>query len=337
MKFLITKDEHLMQGFRNKFRKPGWEEDVIKKHKFIIDYMIKNKIKYKITTGDIFDKQKSWTFKQFIANKKILEMYKNEGLEIISIAGNHDMIEGRLDIKDSPFEEMVKDELINYIGNKSLIFRNENECVEVQGIDYRYINDLYTKEDFFNEILDLHWNDDSIFRILVLHQNITPEPERVTEFTYKELSEIAQKRKINTIICGHYHIGFEPQEINNVLFINPWNLWRVVRDYNVKEELHTPEFYVLDTKNNSLERIVVPHKTYIQAFDLKEIEFYKKIKKENKHFFEFAKSFKNLSNIEDENDLQILQNFISEIKEKYNLTDNDVNKIFKELSSYFDS
>ncbi len=337
MKFLITKDEHLMLGFRNKFRKPGWEEDMIKKHEFIIKYMIKNNIKYKITTGDIFDKQKTWTFKQYIANKRILEMYKKANIEIISIAGNHDMIEGRLDISESPFEEMVKDELINYIGNKSLIFRNENECVEVQGIDYRYINDLYTKQDFFNEILNLHWVDESTFRILVLHQNITPNSERVTEFTYKELSEIAQKRNINTIICGHYHVGFESQNINNVLFINPWNLWRVVRDYNVKEELHTPEFYILETKDNSIERIEVPHKIYSQAFDLKEVDFYKKIKKENKHFFEFAESFKNLSNIEDENDLQILHNFISEIKEKYNLNENDINRIFKELSSYFES
>jgi len=337
MKVLITKDEHLMQGFRNKFRKPGWEEDQTKKHQFIIDYMKKNNIKYKITTGDIFDKQKGWSFKQFLANKRILEMYQENDLKIISIAGNHDMIEGRLDIKDSPFEEMVVDGLIEYIGNKAYPLIDEDGVLQakVHGIDYRYINENYTKENFFYEISTLFYNTEKT-KILVIHQNITPRQESVTEFTYDEITKVCQEKGIKVLICGHYHVGYKPQIVNDVLVINPWNLWRVVRDYNVKEELHTPEFYVLDLNNLSLERVEVPHKTYSQAFDLKEIEFYKNIKKENKHFFKFAESFKNLKNVEDENDLEILQNFISEIKEKYKLNDNDIQKIFSELSSYFE-
>ena len=336
MKILITKDEHLMQGFRNKFRKPGWEEDQIKKHQFIINYMLKNNIKYKITTGDIFDKQKGWSFKQFLANKRILEMYQENDLKIISIAGNHDMIEGRLDIKDSPFEEMINNDLIEYIGNKAYSLIDEDGVLQakVQGIDYRYINENYTKEDFFYEINTLFYNTEKT-KILVIHQNVTPVQERVTEFTYDELSKVCEEKGIEVLICGHYHIGFEPLKINNVLIINPWNLWRVVRDYNVKEELHTPEFYVLDLNNLSIERVEVPHKNYHEAFDMKEIEFYKNIKKENKHFFEFAETFKNLDELENDDDIKLLSSFIEKIKNDYNLTDKDIGKIFTDLNQYF--
>ena len=336
MKVLITKDEHLQLGFRNKFRKPGWEEDVNQKHQFIIDHMIKNNIKIKITTGDIFDKQTNWTFKQFISNKKILEMYKEVDIEVYSIAGNHDMLDGRIDIKDSPFEEMTNEGLIKHL---SLTVKDLSEDgitkAKVCGMDYRYIENDKDKEDFLSDLSTAFYNFEGV-KMMVIHQNVTPDKQRVTEFTYDELSKVCQEKGIDIIVCGHYHIGYPTMELNGVVIINPWNLWRVVRDYNVKEELHTPEFVVLDLENMSWEHVTVPHKTYSNAFDLKEIDFYKNLKKENQSFFKFAENFKAIDSIDDDDDLKILKKFINESKEEFDLTDEDMEKIFSDLKNYFE-
>ena len=328
-RFIITKDEHLQLGFRNRYRKPGWEDDVYNKHRFIIDYMIKNNIKYKLTTGDILDKQTGWSFKQYLANKKILEMYKNANIQIFSIAGNHDMIEGRNTIKDSVFEEFCNQGLINY--NKFWNFENiifiAKDFVNI-GIDIK-------KEEFLenikNEVSYLKSLDKKIG--LVLHQNITPEPERVTEITYQELADLG----LDVVIAGHYHKGFPPQIVNNTLFINPWNLWRVVRNYEVKEELHTPEFVdlkIIEKDSNTLsfefETIEVPYKKYSEAFDIAKVENYKNIKKEVFSFFNNI----SLDNFDETDEVKILD----KIKTKFGseIDPNLIDTIIEELKKKFE-
>ena len=277
---------------------------------FIIDYMKRHNIKYKLTTGDLFDNQKQWSFNQFIANKKILDLYKKNNLKIISIAGNHDMIEGRTTIEKSPFEEMVNQELINYIGNKNFIIKEGLINLKVCGIDYRYINEDFTKKDFFNEIKNLSCNEDSI-KILIIHQNVTPKPERVTEFTYDELGEVCKEKGINYLICGHYHIGYPTQIINGVTIINPWNLWRVVRDYNVEENNHIPECVELDLQSGEIKHITVPHNKYEDAFDLKEISFNKELKKDTFSFFNNLKTDDDLLSSSEKTDKDFLNEIIS--------------------------
>ena len=328
-RFIITKDEHLQLGFRNKYRKPGWEEDVFKKHQFIIDCMTKNNIKYKLTTGDILDKQTGWSFKQYLANKRILEMYKNANIQIFSIAGNHDMIEGRNTIKDSVFEEFKNQELIKHekFWNFENIIFIAKDFVNI-GIDIE-------KEEFLenikNSISYLKSLDKKIG--LVLHQNITPEPERVTEITYQELADF----DLDTVIAGHYHKGFPPQVLNNTLFIDPWNLWRVVRNYEVKEELHTPEFVDLkivekDSKIDfEFETIKVPYKKYSEAFDIAKVENYKNIKKEVFSFFNNI----SLDNFDETDEIKILE----KIKTKFGLEidPNLVNDIIEEIKRKFEN
>ena len=336
MKIVITKDEHLSLGFRNKFRKPGWEAQVYNKHQFIIDYMLEHNIKYKITTGDVFDKQHQWSFKQFLANKKILDLYKKNGLEVLSIAGNHDMIEGRTSIDDSPFKEMVDQDLIKYIGNDSFIFNEEGLPVaEVLGIDYCYINENFTKDDFFYEIGSLYYKTDNIDKILVIHQNVTPQKERVTEFTYDELSQVCNEKRIKYLICGHYHIGYPTETINGVTIINPWNLWRVVRDYSTRENEHTPEMVELDLTTGEINHIIVPHLKYEEAFDLKEIDFNKELKKDTFSFFNNLKTDNDLLASSEKSDKDLLNDILINLRQDKDnsilneLTEDDLNEIIE--------
>jgi len=311
MKVIFTKDEHLKLGFRNKFRKPGWENDLFLKHNFIINYMKENNIKYKITTGDVFDSQKQWSFKQFLLNKKILELYKENDLEIISIAGNHDMIEGRTDIKDSPFEEMVNDNLIKYINNSSYNLMDDGLLIaKVNGLDYRPILNKEAKESFLHDISTLFYNTEKI-KILVIHQNVTPVKERVTEFTYDEITKVCQEKGIKILVCGHYHIGFPTTIMNDVIVINPWNLWRVVRDYEVRQDEHKPEIVVVDLENLNWEHIEVPYKKYQEAFNLIEVDTYQKIKKQ----FSFIEKV-DLDVDMDFDEKNIIQKLLNELEKK---------------------
>jgi len=332
MKVLITKDEHLGLGFRNKFRQPGWEKDVEFKHQFIINYMNMKNIHYKLTTGDIFDHQTRWSFKQFLANKKLLEKYKKEDLKIISTAGNHDMMEGRKDIKESVFEEMVNDNLIIYPEDDSNILIDEdgNSQGEVHIIPYRYILNTEDKDEYFNEITSLLIKNDNLNQFLIIHQNITPdERENITEFQYDEITKACEKKGINILIAGHYHVGFPTIKMNNVLVINPWNLWRVVRDYETREDEHKPEFVILDLQTLETEHVEIPYKKYEEAFNLMEVDTYKKLKEESFTFFETFKDI-NIENV-DEKDINILQRLKKELVEKLNIDENSIKDIFLEI------
>jgi len=331
MLVLITKDEHNQLGFRNKFRKPGWENDLKYKHDFIIKYMKDHDIKYKITTGDILDNQKHWTFKQYSLNKNLLKKYQNNGLKIITPAGNHDMLEGRIDIQDSPFEDLVKSKIINHVNFSSFFMKDEKEEVEVIGFDYRNILSKDDKEKFLDDCKKyLESCKKDAKKIIIMHQNITPDKTRVTEFTYDELSELANDYNVDCIICGHYHLGYKSVMHNNVLFINPWNFWRVVRDYHTREDEHMPEFVVLDTKTMKTIHVEIPHKKYTEAFDIKEIEAFKSIKQEIFDFFEKV----SFDTIEDEDDdSNLLLKFKKEIMEQHDLTENELNIIFNEIQN----
>ena len=327
MKILVTKDEHLQLGFRNKFRNPGWEKDIFFKHKFIINYMLENNIEYKLTTGDILDKQTKWSFNQYLENKKILDLYKEAKIKVISIAGNHDMMEGRQNTDESVFQEYVNQNLINHINEEKSM---EIDNVRLHGIDYKDPA-IVEKNDFFNLIKKIKTEKDKS-NILVIHQNITPEKERVTDFTYDEISRVCKNQGINILICGHYHIGYPTINMNDVIIINPWNLWRVVRDYEVQQDNHTPEFVVIDINDDiKYEHVIVPHKKYHEAFNIMEVDTYNKIKKQ----FNFIQNIDLDIDMNQKED-DILKKLSLSLKNDQGLDKDMLNKVINTVKSLVD-
>jgi len=335
MKFLIIKDPHSMLGFRSNYRKSGWENDMINKHKFIINYAKENHIKYILSTGDNLDNQKQWSFKQYLSNKKLFKMYRDNDLVFASIAGNHDMLEGRIDIKDSVFENLVQENFIYYITENPLIFSEfmGSDKIKVLGKDYQYINDKKSKQKFIDSI---EIQDKDLINILIMHQNITPKEERVSDFTYKELVNIGKEKNINIFICGHYHIGFNTTTIDGITIINPWNLWRVVRDYEVQMDNHKPEMVeLLITGEDEViyKHIEIPHKDYLNAFDPKLLDIFKETKIDTFNFFKAFKSDDDLLQGEEKTDIEILEIMKNTIKEKFNTSDEEILEAFKEIES----
>ena len=73
---IFIKDPHLAFGFQNRIRK-NYEQDIRAKLEFISNYAQQYGIKNIVFTGDVFDHQqeRGWSFRQFLANKNILEKY----------------------------------------------------------------------------------------------------------------------------------------------------------------------------------------------------------------------------------------------------------------------
>lgn len=325
--YLLIKDPHFMFGFRNNIRKHGWEKAIDDKIYQIINYAKDQGIKNIIFTGDVFEKSKrvDWSFKQFQENKYRLEMFKTAGLEVYSNLGNHDQFNGRETIEDTVFGEMVDLGLIHYIGTgmSPVIFDVGPKKIGLFGIDYHNSGDRVLDE---LERVSMYQGLD--YKICTTHSNITTTKEIMTDFTYNHIS----KFDIDVLNCGHWHL--QPpegciQELDGTTFLNPWNLTRVSRDYNVKMDEHIPSFihvdvvFVGDNAKPKFTEIPLKILPFSEAFNVDVINLLQELGKEG---FDFFKNV-SLELEEDENDDDDLMKAIAE---KHKISERSI-EIAKEL------
>ena len=294
LKLISIKDPHLSIGFLNRIR-IDYNRDITAKLDFLRGYISDNDINGVILTGDITDSnyERKWSFKQYVKNKRAFQSLKVTPKVIIgSNVGNHDMFHGLEDSQDTVFDELVREQVIQNITNYPLVYEPVNRdaanpvVVKVYGVDYS--NNKETIYDKLNFINNDSFINTTFFKIVVLHNNLTPNEERLTEFTYKELQE--KFPNINVFIAGHYHIGFKTQKIKDTYFVNNWNLTRVVRDYDVTLDQHTPEFeeLIFDDNNKliSIKTIKIPFRPFEESFVPNAVNLIKKSKKEIFEFFQ---------------------------------------------------
>lgn len=332
MKFGFVKDPHQMFGFKNNIRQSGWEQDIEQKLVFIKDQLLSRNITTLIFSGDLLDRQhaKDWSFKLYLKNAEILEkIFVKNGIDIYSIQGNHDMFDGHETIEGTVFGKLIADGILKRISIQSpLVFSEENKTLEIFGIDYHF-----NKE---NTLAELHAINSRVVPLpnhqlkvaVVMHNNITPQPERVSDFTYDYLSTTFTN--IDIFLCGHYHIGFPTICVNNTTFVNPWNMTRVVRDYDVKLDHHEPEMVICDPFADSYEHIKLPIKKFSDAFKPEVVNLL-----ENSNKFQFfeeitTESFEEL--LKSEKDEEILQGLVQKYLQEYPVEERE--KIYKIALSY---
>ncbi len=249
--YVLVKDPHFSFAFRNNVRKHPWERAIDDKIEQIITYMTNNNIKNLFFTGDVFDKskKKDWSLNQYQANKERLKRFKKAGIDVYSNAGNHDYFLGAETIEGTAFGEMVELGLLNYIGTGQEPIRFPVGNIDTEG-DGDLGEVLLFGVDYHvdtNKVLDEVQKVSAYPRglqsskLLLMHSNVTSDTTQLTDFTYGQLSGY----NIDVFNLGHYHLvpkGGAVQEFNKTHFLNPWNLTRVVRDYDVKLDNHRPEF-----------------------------------------------------------------------------------------------
>jgi len=273
-KIAVIKDTHLMFGFSNNIRKPAvsgqsWSKDIELKLLFISEEMMKRGITKLVVTGDLLNHsdKNSWSFRKFLMNKEVLQnIFVEKGINIYSVQGNHDMFDGLKTTNNTVFGELCNDGIINHLTENPIIIK-AHEQFKIYGIDYNFTKE--EQEASFQKINDL--SSEHEITCVVSHTNISPNQEQFVDFTYNELSTKFPNIKVH--ICGHYHIGYEPKIVNGVVFINPWNMTRVVRDYQVKLDNHIPQLVFLNFNNfstsdlNWVETVNIPHKPFVDAFN----------------------------------------------------------------------
>jgi DNA repair exonuclease SbcCD nuclease subunit len=220
-----------------------------------------------------------------------LKKFKNAGITVYSNAGNHDYLDGRETIHDTPFGEMVDLGLINYVGTDTppKVFNVEGGKVTLFGVDYHV--SLEKVKNRIEEI-DAFKREENEVKIALTHSNITSDTERLTDFTYGQLSGF----DIDILNCGHWHLvpeGGAIQTVNNTTFLNPWNLTRVSREYNVKLDEHKPEMiHVKITFVPSMEpqfefkEVFLNVGRFSETFNIDVINMLQELGKEHFSFFE---------------------------------------------------
>jgi len=312
--FIVIKDPHFMFGFKNRIRKSKWEIDIDDKINQVINYCLTDNIKKIIFTGDVFEKsrKRDWSLNQGIQNKKRLRMFKDAGIEIFSILGNHDYFDGHETIKETFFEDCVESGLITYIGagNKKVFNTSDSTSIIFYGIDYsedksKIIEQLKSIEADFIP-------GKEVYKIVTLHSNITSDIEKLTDFTYGELAQY----NIDLFNCGHYHIQSSLGSIfktQDTIFCNPWNFTRVARDYDTKMDIHIPEFCVFKIQSpirssvdfiTSYETIQLNVKPFSEAFNIDVINLLQEIGKTEFKFFEEVTLDEDLVEIDDQSLLE---------------------------------
>lgn len=325
-KFIAIKDPHLAFGFQNRIRK-NYELHVTNKFNFIREYCLKNTISNIIFTGDVFDssKEDKWSFKKYRKNKRFLEKFKETELELYSNVGNHDMFHGYEDADSTIFGEMVHDRILNNITTNPILIQEDGIELVIAGVDYSHDLEIVKQN-----IMKVN-NGKGDYKVCVIHSNVTPNiVDRITDFTYKSLAE--DYPNIDIFILGHYHVGYVTEELvrdngKSVTFINNWNLTRVVRDYEVELDEHTPEFESVEIHFDIVSKtfrlitktVSIPFVEYGETFHAKDIEIIKKSRQEILKFFETI-DFEEIKNDSKKDDGAL----INQIKEKHAFSDESV-------------
>ena len=292
---IITADIHLRQN------KPVCRnDDFFKEQEKKLDYILNLQKKHGVPildAGDVFDKAVSSLF----LNCFILEKIKKINNKIITIPGNHDLVNHSLELfKKSNLY------LLSLASTNFYVLRNDliNEYYEILPDVVVYGQEYCTKLPKIN-VLEKHIK---YKKILLLHAMIF-EKEKNKYIEGHTAKEILNKYKnFDIIITGHNHKTFVVQN-NKQILINPGSLMRM----SIDQINHKPSIFLLyDDFTIQQQNIPIAD----NVFDNTYIEI-QKLKKENKIKIEKFINNINKKNIKSNKDyITNVENYI--IKNKIN-------------------
>ena len=284
LSYACIKDPHIRFGIgKPTGRTDTFFDDVRSKLDFILNTLTQRKIEKLIFTGDVFD-VKAPSLYNFLAIREITEAlskFKDAGITIYSIAGNHDLPFASLDKKmESVYWYMVQSGLIADLETAKI--------KDITGFDYR---------DNLEDLIHLLTHR-TIGETLVIHEMCIPD-DTVYEnlggnfLTYSKIAELLKsnaKSKCKVVVCGHLHRGFKTMKHKDLLFINPWSMTRLNRGYYSVNDEHKPTLTIVEDENN-WEDIIIPHKKFEDAFNKLEVNAHTTLTTGMENFLNRLKTF----------------------------------------------
>ena len=239
IKFLFFTDPHFTAK-NPQSRKDNMFNTVKEKTREILNISINEDIDYVLCGGDIYD---SPSISDNVAGEvgEIFLDFKNKGKQIITVAGNHDIIGNSLSTLNQ-----TKLGLLGRLGIIKIIGEQEKILLEKDGIKVQLTgssSDFGINKDKSKFIVE-EKDQDSI-AIHIVHAMLLREDQNFG--SYMPLKDIIDDTVADVTLSGDFHLGFETLEYKNKLFINPGAL---VRKYNFLEELERKPQVAIITIND---------------------------------------------------------------------------------------
>lgn len=163
--------------------------------------------------GDFFtdgDKKPSIEFVSRIAKK-----WRDVGIPIIGIAGNHDLIGNNIKSFPNTTSGLLDElDIIKIIKDEPMHFSDGNVTVDITGTNYHANMDTPSYVDDY-----IVTNKTADFHIHIVHGMLTAKSYGKL-FNHTLIDQI-KETKADITLCGHDHVGFGVIHYNDKYFINP--------------------------------------------------------------------------------------------------------------------
>ena len=219
----------------------------LKKMTFIDEYAERNKIDTALLAGDVFDVKRSWF---------LLDMYtkffSSAHLKYYAVRGQHDSYYHSLVDTTTIFGVLENAGLIRRLYNNKVF---KYKSINVYGASYgEPVPKIFTHG----------------FNILVIHKQILMKKIWSGQEDYTDARELIQNTDFDVILCGDAHQKFLHRTSFGRVICNTGPLMRLeATDSMIK---HQPEFFVFDTDDSSIERVLIPCRPAKEVLTRKHLE-----------------------------------------------------------------
>lgn len=217
-KILSSGDLHLNSSTPKSRIDSDYGQTCINKLKQIYKICKNEDVEIVIVPGDIYHKNNQ-PLKFINKVAKTFKKFKNAGIEIFAIAGNHDLSYDKIKYLDnSPLGNLLISELIKPLDEIQLSIDNEY--------------DVYIKGYNFPEKVEKS-EDKGDINICVSHRYFEKYDREF--LTSKDLKNLGY----DIYILGHDHVSFKPQKVGNSYLLRPGSLLRgTSHDYQLERGVY---------------------------------------------------------------------------------------------------
>lgn len=185
-----------------------------------------------IFAGDIFENC-SITRKSFMSAVKLFSLFKDKGIKVFSIYGNHDEYRYNKNYrKETPLNDLVDLGLITLLDGNKLITEN----YEIYGFDYLNLKEI-------KEFVSKNHNKDK--KIICIGHTFYENEMMGGE--YNLTKELIKKGNVDYLILGHDHSFYLEEKVSNTII---YRIGSVVRDSSTKNNIERKPGYLLFEEGN---------------------------------------------------------------------------------------
>lgn len=252
----------------------NYNESIMKKVDYIVEYASAKKVDGIIHTGDLWDTYKP-TIELFFA---YFDRIRSLGIPYYYIYGNHDIQGANTDYTDKT---------IFGIFNR---FPKQFICVANNPVNTK-TSTIFGYNYSVKDECNLHWQypvKTKLNKILLTHPMITREKSILIDGKYRQVNYKEVTTNADLMLCGHYHGGFEAYQgkhkDKNFIISNPGSLSRL----NLKEARESlgPRFSVITSSKNKInvKYINIPSLSIDEIFDVEALNKKRKDKQDKSDF-----------------------------------------------------